>query len=187
MQEMQEIQVRFLGQEDLMEKEMTTHSSILAWKILWTEEPGGLHLYFIRAVVKDRWLQSHSEVLGIRTSAYGFGWSGTLFHPWHLASDHPCGSFRMGWSDWAHWGQRGGGSGGAESRVDSVGSPSRGTAGGRAGVGHGGKGVPSFRRPLVVTLQASDSEDSETGWIWRKISAFLLVDFWMTWIWGKIN
>ena len=54
MQEMQEIQVQFLGQEDLMEKEMTTHSSILAWKILWTEEPGGLHLYFIRAVVKDR-------------------------------------------------------------------------------------------------------------------------------------
>lgn len=67
--------------------------------------------------------------------------------------------------------------GGAESRVDSVGSPSRGAAGGRARVGHGGKGVPSFRRRLVVTVQASDSEGSETGWIWRKISAFLLVDF----------
>ena len=39
---MQEIQVQFLGQEDPMEKEMATHSSILAWKILWTEEPGGL-------------------------------------------------------------------------------------------------------------------------------------------------
>ena len=38
----QETWVRFLGQEDPLEKEMTTHSSILAWKIPWTEEPGGL-------------------------------------------------------------------------------------------------------------------------------------------------
>ena len=39
---MQEIQVRSLGQEDPLEKEMATHSRILAWKIPWTEEPGGL-------------------------------------------------------------------------------------------------------------------------------------------------
>ena len=32
-----------LGQEDPLEKEMATHSSILAWEIPWTEEPGGLH------------------------------------------------------------------------------------------------------------------------------------------------
>ncbi len=38
----QEMQVRSLGQEDPLEKEMATHSSILAWKIPWTEEPGGL-------------------------------------------------------------------------------------------------------------------------------------------------
>ena len=31
------------GQEDPLEKEMATHSSILAWRIPWTEEPGGLH------------------------------------------------------------------------------------------------------------------------------------------------
>ena len=37
---MQESQVQSLGGEDLLEKEMTTHSSILAWKIPWTEEPG---------------------------------------------------------------------------------------------------------------------------------------------------
>ena len=37
---MQETQVQPLGGEDLLEKEMTTHSSILAWKIPWTEEPG---------------------------------------------------------------------------------------------------------------------------------------------------
>ena len=39
---MQEMQVRSLGQEDALEKEMATHSSILAWKIPWTEAPGGL-------------------------------------------------------------------------------------------------------------------------------------------------
>ena len=39
---MQEIRVRFLGQEDPLEKEMATHSSILAWRIPWTEEPGRL-------------------------------------------------------------------------------------------------------------------------------------------------
>ena len=39
---MGEIQVRSLGQEDPLEKEMATHSNILAWKILWMEEPGRL-------------------------------------------------------------------------------------------------------------------------------------------------
>ena len=39
---MQDTQVRSLAQEDPLEKEMTTHSSIRAWKTLWTEEPGGL-------------------------------------------------------------------------------------------------------------------------------------------------
>ena len=38
---MQETQVQSLGQEDPLEKEMATHSSILAWRIPWTEEPGG--------------------------------------------------------------------------------------------------------------------------------------------------
>ena len=39
---MQETRVRSLGQEDLLEKKMATHSKILAWEIPWTEEPGGL-------------------------------------------------------------------------------------------------------------------------------------------------
>ena len=39
---MQETEVRFLGWEDPLEKEMATHSSILAWEIPWTEEPDGL-------------------------------------------------------------------------------------------------------------------------------------------------
>ena len=39
---MQETWVRSLGWEDALEKGMATHSSILAWRIPWTEEPGGL-------------------------------------------------------------------------------------------------------------------------------------------------
>ena len=39
---MQETWVRSLGREEPLEKEMATHSSILAWSIPWTEEPGGL-------------------------------------------------------------------------------------------------------------------------------------------------
>ena len=39
---MQETQFRSLGWEDPLEKEMATHSSILAWEVPWTEEPGGL-------------------------------------------------------------------------------------------------------------------------------------------------
>ena len=39
---MQEIRVQSLGQEDLLEKEMATHSSIPVWRIPWTEEPGRL-------------------------------------------------------------------------------------------------------------------------------------------------
>ena len=39
---MQEMHVQSLGQEDLLEKEMATHSNILVWEIPWTVEPGGL-------------------------------------------------------------------------------------------------------------------------------------------------
>ena len=37
------MQIQTLGQEDTLEESMATHSSILAWSIQWTEEPGGLH------------------------------------------------------------------------------------------------------------------------------------------------
>ena len=39
---MQQTWAQSLGQEDLLEKKMATHSSILAWRVPWTEEPGGL-------------------------------------------------------------------------------------------------------------------------------------------------
>ena len=47
---MQEMQVRSLGREDFLQKEMTTHSSILAWEIPWTEEPGGLQSMWLPRV-----------------------------------------------------------------------------------------------------------------------------------------
>ena len=51
--EVQETQVLFLGREDSLEKEMATHSSIFAWRILWTEEPGGLHAMRSQTVGHD--------------------------------------------------------------------------------------------------------------------------------------
>ena len=47
----QETWVRPLAQEDPLEKEMTTHSSILAWKIPWTEEPEGYSLWGCKELV----------------------------------------------------------------------------------------------------------------------------------------
>ena len=50
---MQDTWVQSLGQEDPLEKEMATHSSILAWKIPWTEEPGGLQFMGSQRVGDD--------------------------------------------------------------------------------------------------------------------------------------
>ena len=47
---MQETLLQFLGWEDPLEKNVATHSSILAWRILWTEEPGGLQSIGLRRV-----------------------------------------------------------------------------------------------------------------------------------------
>ena len=50
---MQETRVQFLGQKDPLEKEMTIHSSILAWKIPWTEEPDRLQSMGLQRVGHD--------------------------------------------------------------------------------------------------------------------------------------
>ena len=90
-QETQETWVWFLGQEAPLEKEMATHSSILAWKILWTEEPGRLqstgsqrvghnwgsmcmrtcarahtHTHTLTATLKKIWRDLKFTVLGVR-------------------------------------------------------------------------------------------------------------------------
>ena len=58
MQETQKMQVRFLGQEDPLEEEMATHSSILAWKFPRTEEPGGLQSTGLQS---QTWLSNWEE------------------------------------------------------------------------------------------------------------------------------
>ena len=59
---MQETQVQSLGLEDHLEEEMATHSSILAWRIPWTEEPGRLQSMGSQNVGRDRSLSTHTHV-----------------------------------------------------------------------------------------------------------------------------
>ena len=56
---MWETWVQFLGWEDPLEEGMATHSSILAWEIPWTDEPGGLHAMEWQRVRQD-WVIKHS-------------------------------------------------------------------------------------------------------------------------------
>ena len=78
---MQETWVPFLGWEDPLEKEMATHSSILAWKIPWTEEPGGLQSMGLQRVRRSWtsaqaacWWYRNSTLLGSHThSCSGMG------------------------------------------------------------------------------------------------------------------
>ena len=67
MQETQETRFRSLGQEDPLEKEMETHSSILTWEIPWTEEPGGLQsmgLQRVRHKLLNETTKHYSSVSG---------------------------------------------------------------------------------------------------------------------------
>ena len=70
-QETQEIRVRSLGQEDPLEEEMATRSSILAWKIPWTEESGGLQPRGSQRVGHD-WASFHLVFFLLRKSLYFF-------------------------------------------------------------------------------------------------------------------
>ena len=60
----QETRLQFLDQEDPLEKGMATHFSILAWKIPWTEEPGGLQSMGLQKKVK------HDRATNIFTSIF---------------------------------------------------------------------------------------------------------------------
>ena len=53
MQETKEMQIQSLGQEDPLEEGMATHSSVLAWRTPWTEEPGGLQSMGPQRVGRD--------------------------------------------------------------------------------------------------------------------------------------
>ena len=66
MQEIQETWVPYLSREDPLKKEITTHSSLLAWKILWIEEPGGLHPWGCKESDMTEQLSTHAIVAVIR-------------------------------------------------------------------------------------------------------------------------
>ena len=63
---LQETQVRILDQEDPLEEGMATRSSLLAWRIPWTEEPGGLQSIGLQRIRHDwsNWAHMHKEVIG---------------------------------------------------------------------------------------------------------------------------
>ena len=64
---MQETQVRSLGREDPLEEGMATHSSILAWRIPWTEEPGepqSVGSHRVRQAETDRQTHTHTASFG---------------------------------------------------------------------------------------------------------------------------
>ena len=79
---MQETQVQSLVQEDPLEKGMATHCSILAWRIPWTEEPGGLQSMELQSVGHDRATntstykekQCVTEALSLDYSSYAIIW-----------------------------------------------------------------------------------------------------------------
>ena len=62
---MQEMRVQSLGQKDLLEEEMATHCSILAWIIPWTKEPGGLQSIGLQRVeeVLEKTLEPHKQLI----------------------------------------------------------------------------------------------------------------------------
>ena len=61
MLEMQETEVQTLGWEDLLVEEMAAHSNILAWGILWTEEPGGLQSMGSQESDMTLWLNNNDK------------------------------------------------------------------------------------------------------------------------------
>ena len=96
---MQEIWVQSLGWEDPLEKEMATHSSILAWRILWTEEPGGLqpmrsqrggHDWVTNAHTQFwcKWSLNHVLTNTIKNTAFHFAVKGLYSQSYGFPNSH---------------------------------------------------------------------------------------------------
>ena len=79
---MQETWVRFLGQEDPLEKEMATHSNILGWRIPWTEGPGGLQPMGSQSIRHD-WATKPPPL----PRCWGYYATETLWHMYPLELD----------------------------------------------------------------------------------------------------
>ena len=92
MQKTQETQVQSLVKEDLLEKEMATHSSILAWRIPWTEEPGGPQPMGSWRVVHKRWTQHTAPVkeivnIFLTSKQINFTWNANFYSQNELLSN----------------------------------------------------------------------------------------------------
>ena len=96
--EMQDTRVRSLDQEDPLEKEMVTPSGILAWRIPWTEEPGGL-----QSTGSQSWLQwtTNTHCLSTHLSAVCLTYS-CLFY-WVLFYSHHFFGFTNSWFFFSPW------------------------------------------------------------------------------------
>ena len=93
MQEMPEVQVRSLGQEDPLEKEMATYSSVLDWRIPWTEEPAGLQSMESQRVEHD-WAHVHEN-----THTYLYKQT-VLFLPLYIQARRGNKTFSFLWLCW---------------------------------------------------------------------------------------
>ena len=95
MQESQETQVWSLGLEDPLEEVMATHSSILAWRIPWTEEPGGQQSIGSQRVGHDLATEKQQQQITSRSPScmLGKGWSDCNHH-------HGWGKDRLSWGCW---------------------------------------------------------------------------------------
>ena len=79
--EMHETWVRSLGREDTLENKTATHSSILAWRIPWTEEPGGLQATGSQRVRDDKATDTHTHT---NTHGVSSKWSHTVIQKFNL-------------------------------------------------------------------------------------------------------
>ena len=79
---MQEMWIWYLGQEVSLEKEMATHSSILAWEVPWTEGPGGPTVCGVTRVRYDLTTKyMHTHILDTEPGVYLWSWKHTSWHP----------------------------------------------------------------------------------------------------------
>ena len=81
---MREIRVQSLGQEDTLEKEMATHSSTIAWKILWMEEPDRLQSMASQRVGHNWATSLHSYLANKGPSNQGYDFSSSHVWTWKL-------------------------------------------------------------------------------------------------------
>ena len=92
---MQETQVQSLSREDSLEKRMATHSSTLAWRIPWAEEPGGLHVHGVEK--SQTWLSNSLSLLFVdiffikimsNLKKYSIAHNSTLCNDWQKVASH---------------------------------------------------------------------------------------------------